>query len=242
MIQRIWTQNPPYALNGEFWNVEIKDAIVPELGVGFMPKPYQNGGPPISISLASPSSSSARTAALKGWGMISANIIPTWSIASHWEIYRKACAEAGIPARGAGWRVARNVLAAPSDAEAEDRVLGEHGSNRYFYTYIREVLSRVGLLSILKPQPDMPDEQATVEAITRECVLFGSPRTLLDRLVAFRERVGPFETLLVTGLDWGGPNEAWERESMRLIADEVMPKFRQHVAASAHATSTRAAE
>jgi hypothetical protein len=50
--------------------------------------------------------------------------------------------------------------------------------------------------------------------------------------VAFRERVGPFETLLVTGLDWGGPNAAWERESMRLIADEVMPKFRQHVMAT----------
>jgi alkanesulfonate monooxygenase SsuD/methylene tetrahydromethanopterin reductase-like flavin-dependent oxidoreductase (luciferase family) len=237
MIQRIWTQDPPYTLKGEFWNVEIKDAIVPELGVGFMPKPYQNGGPPISISLASPSSSSARTAALKGWGMISANIIPTWSVASHWEVYRKACAEVGIPARGAGWRVARNVLAAPSDAEAQDRVLGEQGSNRYFYTYIREVLSRVGLLSILKPQPDMPDEQASVEAITRECVLFGSPRTLLDKLVAFRERVGPFETLLVTGLDWGGPNAAWERESMRLIADEVMPKFRQHVAATDPASS-----
>jgi len=232
MIQRIWTQDPPYTLKGEFWDVEIKDAIVPELGVGFMPKPYQKNGPPISISLASPSSSSARTAALKGWGMISANIIPTWSIASHWEIYRKACAEAGIPARGAGWRVARNVLAASSDAEAHDRVLGEQGSNRYFYTYIREVLSRVGLLSILKPQPDMPDEQATVDAITRECVLYGSPKTLVDKLVAFRERVGPFETLLVTGLDWGGPNAAWERESMRLIADEVMPKFRQHVMAT----------
>jgi alkanesulfonate monooxygenase SsuD/methylene tetrahydromethanopterin reductase-like flavin-dependent oxidoreductase (luciferase family) len=232
MIQRIWTQDPPYTLKGEFWDVEIKDAIVPELGVGFMPKPYQKNGPPISISLASPSSSSARTAALKGWGMISANIIPTWSVASHWQVYHKACDEAGIPANGAGWRVARNVLAASSDAEAHDRVLGEQGSNRYFYTYIREVLSRVGLLSILKPQPDMPDEQATVDAITRECVLYGSPKTLVDKLVAFRERVGPFETLLVTGLDWGGPNAAWERESMRLIADEVMPKFRQHVMAT----------
>ena len=30
-----------------------------------MPKPYQKGGPPISISLASPHSSSARTAALQ---------------------------------------------------------------------------------------------------------------------------------------------------------------------------------
>jgi alkanesulfonate monooxygenase SsuD/methylene tetrahydromethanopterin reductase-like flavin-dependent oxidoreductase (luciferase family) len=232
-IKRIWTQNPPYSLKGEFWTVEIKDAIVPALGVGFMPKPYQKGGPPISVSLASPSSSSARTAALKGWGMISANIIPTYSVASHWEVYRNACAEAGISPRGDNWRVARNVLVAPSESEAQDRVFGEQGSNRYFFTYIREVLRSVGLLVILKPRPDMPDDEASVEAITRECVIYGSPKTALDRLVAFRERVGPFGTLLMTGLDWGGPNAAWERESMRLLVEDVMPKFRQHVLAQA---------
>jgi alkanesulfonate monooxygenase SsuD/methylene tetrahydromethanopterin reductase-like flavin-dependent oxidoreductase (luciferase family) len=234
-IKRIWTQDPPYSLKGEFWTVEIKDAIVPALGVGFMPKPYQHGGPPISVSLASPSSSSARTAALKGWGMISANIIPTYSVASHWEVYRKACAEAGIPARGDNWRVARNVLVASSESEAQDRVLGDQGSNHYFFTYIREVLRSVGLLVILKPRPDMPDDEADVAAITRECVICGSPKTVLDKLVAFRERVGPFGTLLMTGLDWGGPNAAWERESMRLLAHEVMPKFRQHVLAQAAA-------
>jgi alkanesulfonate monooxygenase SsuD/methylene tetrahydromethanopterin reductase-like flavin-dependent oxidoreductase (luciferase family) len=231
-IKRIWSQDPPYDLKGEFWRIEIKDGILPALGVGFMPKPFQKGGPPISISLASPNSSSARTAALKGWGMISANIIPTWSVASHWQVYSKACGEAGIAPRGEAWRIARNVLVAPTDALADERVLGEQGSNRYFYTYMREVLGSVGLLSILKPRADMPDDEATVEAITRECVTFGSPKTVLDKLVALRDRVGPFGTLLMTGLDWGGPNAAWERESMRLLAQEVMPKFRQHVASN----------
>jgi alkanesulfonate monooxygenase SsuD/methylene tetrahydromethanopterin reductase-like flavin-dependent oxidoreductase (luciferase family) len=234
-ITRIWSQDPPYALDGEFWNVTIKNGIVPELGVGYMPKPYQPGGPPISISLASPHSSSARTAALKGWGMISANIIPTYSVASHWEVYSKACAEAGLKPHGENWRVARNVLIAPSDAEADERVFGDEGSNRYFYTYMREVLGRVGLLVILKPRPDMPDDEASVEAITRECVIHGSPKAVLEKLVAFREQVGPFGTLLMTGLDWGGPNAAWEQESMRLLAHEVMPKFRQHVLARAAA-------
>jgi hypothetical protein len=98
---------------------------------------------------------------------------------------------------------------------------------------LREVLSRVGLLAILKPRPDMPDDEADVETITEECVIYGSPRTVLDELVAFREQVGPFGTLLMTGLDWSGPNAAWERESMRLLAQDVMPKFRQHVLAHA---------
>jgi alkanesulfonate monooxygenase SsuD/methylene tetrahydromethanopterin reductase-like flavin-dependent oxidoreductase (luciferase family) len=154
-------------------------------------------------------------------------------VASHWATYSKACAERGLPANGDNWRVARNVMVAPSDQEAQDRVYGPHGSNRYFFTYIRDVLHRVGILPILKPRPEMSDDEATPEAILQECVIYGSPRTVLDNLVAFRERVGPFGTLLMTGIDWGGANEAWEREAMRLLAHEVMPKFKQHVMAQA---------
>jgi alkanesulfonate monooxygenase SsuD/methylene tetrahydromethanopterin reductase-like flavin-dependent oxidoreductase (luciferase family) len=233
IIEHIWSRDPPYEFAGEFWTVRIKDAINAELGVGFMPKPYQRPRPPIAVSLASPNSASARTAAQRGWGMISANIIPAYSVASHWTVYRDACRELGIPPRGDGWRVGRNVLVAPTDAEAHDRVFGAQASNRYFFTYIREVLRSVGILSILKPRPDMPDEEATAEAITEECVIYGSPKTVLDKLVAFRERVGPFGALLMTGLDWGGPNETFEREAMRLLAHEVMPRFREHVFAQA---------
>jgi alkanesulfonate monooxygenase SsuD/methylene tetrahydromethanopterin reductase-like flavin-dependent oxidoreductase (luciferase family) len=233
IMRQIWSQDPPYDISGEFWNVKLTNNVIAELGIGYMPKPYQKGGPPISLSLASPHSASARTAALQDWGIISANIIPTYAVASHWAIYSQARAETGKPADGADWRVARNVLVAPSDAEAQDRVHGDKGSNRYFFTYIRAALSGVGLLSILKPRPEMADDEATVEAITEGCILYGSPKTLLDKLVAFREQVGPFGTLLMTGLDWAGPNEGWERQSMQLLADEVMPRFQQHTQAQA---------
>jgi hypothetical protein len=135
--------------------------------------------------------------------------------------------DAGAPA----WAPARRH--ARTESEARERVFGEHGSNRYFYAYMREVLSRVGLLGSLKPRPEMSDDEATVEAITEGSVLYGSPPTFLDKLIALRDEAGPFGTLLMTGLDWSGPNRAWERESMRLLAQDVMPKFRQHVAANA---------
>jgi len=231
MIERIWSQDPPYDLEGEFWTVRIKDAIIPELGIGTMPKPFTKAGPPISMSVASRDSPTARVAAKRGWGIISANNVPTDALGSHWQTYAKACAEVGKPARGENWRVARNVMVAPSDTEARDRVFSEQGSNRYFYAYMREVLSRVGLLSALKPRPDMSDDEATVDAITEGSVIYGSPKTMLDKLIAFRDAAGPFGTLLVTGLDWSGANAAWERESMRLLAEDVMPKFRQHALA-----------
>ncbi len=235
IIKRIWAQDPPYDIDGEFWQARLTSAIIPELGIGTMPKPFQPGGPPISISLASPNSSTAKTAAQQGWGILSANIIPTYSVASHWAVYSKACLEQGKHPSGDNWRVSRNIMVAPSDSEAYDRVFGDEAANRYFYTYMRVVLGRVGLLSMLKPRPDMSDEEASVEAITEGCVLHGSPKMLLDKLVAFRDEVGPFGTLLATGLDWLGPNEVWERQSMQLLAEEVMPKFRQHLSAQQQA-------
>ena len=230
MIERIWAQDPPYELKGDFWSVQLKHAIIPELGIGFMPKPLRKSGPPISMSVSSRNSPTARVAAERGWGIISANNVPREALASHWETYSKACAAAGKPARGENWRVARNVMVAPSDDQARERVFSEQGSNGYFYTYMREVLSRVGLLGSLKPRADMTDDDVTVEAITEGSVIYGSPKTFLE-LVALREEAGPFGTLLMTGLDWSGANRDWERESMRLLAQEVMPKFRQHVEA-----------
>ena len=55
---------------------------------------------------------------------------------------------------------------------------------------------------------------------------------VLDKLVAFRDRVGPFGGLLKMGVDWGGASETWEREAMMLLAREVMPKLRQHAQAA----------
>ena len=85
---------------------------------------------------------------------------------------------------------------------------------------------------MLKPDPAMPDDAATVEVITEGCTIHGSPQTFLDKLIAFRER-----SVRSAAAD-DGPrlertNRAWERNSMRLFAQEVIPKFRQHVMAQA---------
>ena len=124
------------------------------------------------------------------------------------------------------------MLVAPSDSEAEDRVFHNDASSRYYFTYMHGVFSALDYLILVKPDPNMADADCTPEVIVRECVTWGSPKTALDKLVAFRDHVGPFETLLLTGTDWSGPNEAWERQSMRLMVEEVMPKFNQHVSAT----------
>ena len=134
---------------------------------------------------------------------------------------------------GDDWRVASYILVAGSDAEARERVFAPDSSYRYTFGYLYEVLKRSGRLANLKPRRDMRDEDLTVDAIIEGRVLYGSPETVASRLIAFRDRVGPFGTLLVTGVDWGGRNAAWGRESMRRLAEEVMPVVRRHAAAQA---------
>jgi alkanesulfonate monooxygenase SsuD/methylene tetrahydromethanopterin reductase-like flavin-dependent oxidoreductase (luciferase family) len=233
IILKIWAQDPPYDIKGEFWTVRIAKAIVPELGFGFMPKPLQKPHPPLHVSIGSPNSDTARIAASRGWGMISGPTAPTYSIASHWRVYSETCRAEGKPARGEDWRVSRNIVVAPSDAEAEDRMYDKAAANRYYFTYLRTALERAKRLVTIKPRPEMSDAECTPEAIMQECAIYGSPRTVLDKLVAFRDSVGPFGTLLKIGLDWSGPNESWERDTMQLLAEEVMPKFRQHTTAQA---------
>jgi len=57
-------------------------------------------------------------------------------------------------------------------------------------------------------------------------VIAGSPRRVLDQLVALRDEVGHFGTLLMGGHDWDQP-KLWRR-SMELLATEVLPPFAEH--------------
>ncbi len=231
IIQRIWAQDPPYDIKGPTWSARIQNAVIPEFGVGTMPKPLQQPHPPIAITARSMDSFGVRMAAQRGWGVVSANFVSTRVVAAHWDTYGKALAEGGKAPSGDNWRVARNFMVAKTDAEAHDRALHPEGANRYYFHYLGSLARRAGMLATLKPVADMPDEAVTTEAMIEDCVICGSPQTVLDKLVAFRDRVGPFGHLLMAGLDWSGPNAGWERESMTLLAEQVMPRFRQHVAA-----------
>ena len=160
-IEHIWSQDPPYDLKGEFWNVAIKDAIMPELGVGFMPKPYQQ---PRAADLDLAREPELVLGARSPRDAAGASSRPTSSrpirSPSHWAVYSKACAELGIPARGENWRVARNVHGGALRAGgARPRVRRRRARTAISSPISATCSSRVNILAILKPRPDMPDER-----------------------------------------------------------------------------------
>ncbi|MFE3837745.1 LLM class flavin-dependent oxidoreductase [Pseudogemmobacter sonorensis] len=223
MILKIWSQDPPYDIQGKHWQIKITENIIPELGVGFMQKPYTKPHPPIALTSMSPGSSSISFAVKKGYRPVSANFAPESTIISHWEKYVEGCEAIGREPTGEDWTIARNVLIGESDAQAEDWLMDPKGSNFYYFDYLFQVLKRADYISVIKPDPDMKDEDVTVEDIVRASVIFGSPKTVADKINSLRERSGPFGTLLMAAMDGSGENLERERLTMRRLAQEVLP-------------------
>lgn len=231
-ILRIWSEDPPYDIQGKHWTVSLKNMVIPELGVGYLPKPYQKPYPEVSMTAMSPFSDSVKTAAMRGFGAMSANFCPEYVIASHWKKYVEGCNAVGREATGERWRVARNIIIAESDDEARDRVMDPNGSNYYYFNYLWQILKSANYTAVLKDNPKQPDDEVTVEQLIDSMVIYGSSKTVLDKLIAFRERTGPFDGLLMASMDGFGANKQWEWETMRRLATEVMPELRSATSTS----------
>jgi alkanesulfonate monooxygenase SsuD/methylene tetrahydromethanopterin reductase-like flavin-dependent oxidoreductase (luciferase family) len=230
-ILKLWSQDPPYSINGQFWKFAIRNGIWPEFGVGTIPRPFQMPHPPIALSLITPNSSSAVTAGERGWIPVSGNFFHRRFLRGHWERYAEGCEKAGRRPDPSMWRVARCVLVTPSDGEADDYLAGTGTGMDYYYRFFRHSFDQGRkALFMLKPDDALPDQALTVDGIKRELVIAGSPRRVLDQLVALRDEIGPFGTLLMTGHDWDRA-AMWKR-SMELLAGEVMPAFGRHAAAA----------
>jgi alkanesulfonate monooxygenase SsuD/methylene tetrahydromethanopterin reductase-like flavin-dependent oxidoreductase (luciferase family) len=69
----------------------------------------------------------------------------------------------------------------------------------------------------------VPDAAVTDDYIASQMLICGTPNEVADRLLAFRERVGPFGRLLYVGHDWAEPRPM--RRSMELMAEKVLPQL-----------------
>lgn len=235
-IQALWSGGPPYEIPGTHWPVRLADNVIPEIGVGFMPKPMQQPHPPVCLSIVSPRSSSAKLAAHRGWGPISASFIQQRYLKSHWEAYAEGRAEAGIAADPGAWRVARSVLVCDSAQQTADLIDDPDGGLAFYFKYFSISYKRRGIFALLSPDPEQPEENFSVHDVARSMVIHGTPDQVLDQLIALREELGPFGTLLTVGHEWDDA-PAWQR-SMTLLAEEVAPRLRRHEAAGAKTRET----
>jgi alkanesulfonate monooxygenase SsuD/methylene tetrahydromethanopterin reductase-like flavin-dependent oxidoreductase (luciferase family) len=220
-VLAIWAGEAPYDIEGKYWSVSTRRTLVPSLGQGILAKPLQKPHPPIVVTVVAPFSKGVTEAAARGWNPISANfLMPVW-VRSHWPKYVEGCERGGRPPDPANWRVARSIFVADDDRTARDYVTAPNSPYRLYFGNLIAKLMMAGRADAFKEDRGQPDESVTVDGILDKLVICGSPKKVAEDLMAFRERVGDFGTLLYAGKDW--LDRDLGRRSMVLLAEKVLP-------------------
>ena len=227
-ILALWTSDAPYRLKGRFWDVSTEKTLIREAGQGVMIKPYQKPHPPIVVTVVVPHSKGLVAAAQRGWTPITANFLqPKWA-ATHWPMYQQGCALGGHPAMTSDWRVCKSIFVADDEATARRYAKSADGPyGFYFWNLLTKRRFSTGNADTFKHDLAMPDAAVTVEYILDHLVIAGTPSSVAEQILAFRDTVGDFGTLLYCGHDWADP--ALARRSMELMAEKVMPEVNRAI-------------
>lgn len=231
MVLEIWAGEPPYNLKGDFFEVTTEKTMMPEIGQGIIPKPYQDPHPPIVGTAVAPFSKGVTAMAARGWDPISANfLLPKW-VATHWPNYAEGCKQGGRPVDFRNWRVAKNICVAEDMATARAYATDPDSPYVYYYSQLLTKLGKGGRLNLFKEDQNMPDEEVTLDYVMDRLVIYGDASSVADQILSFREQVGDFGHLVYAGHDWA--DKELGRKSMILMAEEVMPRINVAIAAAA---------
>jgi alkanesulfonate monooxygenase SsuD/methylene tetrahydromethanopterin reductase-like flavin-dependent oxidoreductase (luciferase family) len=235
-ILALWAGDAPYNLKGQFWNISTEVSLIREVGQGVMVKPYQQPHPPIVVSVVVPHSKGVQAAAARGWTPITANFLqPAWA-ATHWPMYVKGCEQGGYRADTADWRVCKSIFVADDDVTARRYAHERDGAYGFYYWNLLTKRRSRGQADIYKHDLQMPDAAVTVEYLLDRLVLCGGVNSVVDQILAFRETIGDFGTLLYAGHDWADTRLA--RRSMELMAEKVMPAVNAAIGNAGRIAST----
>src|SRR4051794_7702767 len=181
-VLEIWANEPPYNLQGKYWNVSVQKTLIADIGQGFVPRPLQRPHPPIVVTVVAPFSKGVTEAASRGWEPISANfLMPAW-VKSHWPKYVEGCERAGRPADPVNWRVAKSIFVADDDATARDYAMGPNSPYRYYYSQLFTKLTRNGRFDLFKTHREQPDSEVTLDHVCNELIIYGSPNKVADEI------------------------------------------------------------
>ncbi len=221
-VLQIWAGAPPYNIEGKFWSVTTAKTMIPDIGQGIIPKPLQRPHPPIICTVVAPFSKGVTEAAARGWEPISANfLMPQW-VRSHWPRYVEGCQRVGRPADPANWRVAKSIFVADDPATARRYATDPDSPYRFYYNQLLTKMVRAGRAELFKEDRAAPDDSLSLDKICDRLIIHGTADSVADQVLAFREEVGEFGTLLYAGHDWADRELA--RRSKVLMAEQVMPK------------------
>ncbi len=226
VILAIWERDAPYDIDfpGNRFKVSTAKSLLPEVGRGFMYKPFQKPRPEIVGTVVAPHSKGVIAMGERDFHPMSANfLLPHW-LASHWANYSTGKQSAGQKANPADWRVARTIFVADDDRIAERYGRTDPASPyRFYWEKMRGNMMRTNRQVVYKLHEQEDDSAVTLERLLERLVICGSANRVADQILALREQAGEFGELVYAGMDWVDPRLA--KRSMELMAEKVMPQL-----------------
>ena len=188
-ILKLWTDPAPGVYESDGFRFTVPETET-DVGLRAHVRPYQKPHPPIGVAGVSPRSSTLKMAAAKGWMPMSINLVPPVLLKTHWDAIADGAESAGRDPDPSVWRVAREVVVAETGAEARklaiDGILA-----RDFRDYFLRLLPKVGMLPLLKNDPDMPDSDVTIEYLVDNVFIVGSVDEVAQKLNDLQGRDRP---------------------------------------------------
>lgn len=174
--------------------------MIPDIGQGIIPKPYQKPRLPIVVTAVVPFSRGVTEAAKRGGQPISANFLPPRWVASHWPKYAEGCEATGRRPDPVRSRVAKTVFVADDADTARRYGYGETSPCRCSWNQLFAKLLRAGRINLFKPSQDTPHDPVTLDLVVDALVLVGTPEQVVAQLLALRETTADFVTLYDGGI------------------------------------------
>jgi len=220
IILKLWTAEEPFDYPGKFWKVTrpgpMFDTLRPHI------RPLQKPHPPIGVAGLSKGSDTLKLAGEHGFLPMSLNLNPAY-VGSHWQAVEEGARRTGRTPDRRDWRLVREIFVADTDEAAWRLSVGAQ-MGRMMREYFLPLLRNFGFLDYLKHDPSVADSDVTPEYCARHNWLIGSPPTVIEKLERVYEEVGGFGTILLFCFDYSENPQAWH-DSMRLLAEEVMPRM-----------------
>jgi alkanesulfonate monooxygenase SsuD/methylene tetrahydromethanopterin reductase-like flavin-dependent oxidoreductase (luciferase family) len=228
IIEAIWTQEPPFRIDGKYWTVDMPEYT--EQWGGPHLKLLQRPRPEVLLTGMQPKSPTFAEAAKRGYSPMSQEL-GVATLRQHWEHYSEVSEEHGRVPNRANWRVIRDVFVAETDEEARRQVV-EGAAGRSWESHVLPAFKSVRARGFAKPyalgeliiDPGMDIEELTVEWLADNFWLVGSPDTVAEKVTKLNDELGGIGCILTLAFDYSDDPEPYRR-NIELLASEVMPRL-----------------
>src|SRR5258705_4390499 len=198
VVLKLWASDGRFTYRGKYFDIDTP-VLDPVKDRGHYMKPHQPPHPPIAVAASTPKSSPMRQAGERGWIPMSSSLLSRAFLADHWHLVEAGAADAGRAAVRSEWRIARDILVAPTSAKARERARAGMGRNYVQHQYP----NRIGTVQMAstKLEPSMADEAVTGDYLMGKRWIVGDPSECADKIRQLHDESGGFrgELTLNTG-------------------------------------------